>query len=142
MSQGRELKTLMGECKWCHQRRIVKAPWDTPQKQLDEIASNECSCPLACMAYERTTAYSLACDHINKVCSQARAKRKSVANLTRWNMIELLAIMVAGMSARIDAPIIGATIILDSENQLIIKRNSKGKIKIKWTYKNDEESNF
>lgn len=142
MSKGRELKTLMGTCKWCKQRRIVKAPWDTPQKELDEIASLECGCPSANTAYERRTAYAGACDHINKVCTDARNKCKSVEMLIRWNLIELLALMVAGMTARIDAPILGATIILDSKESLVIKRSPKGKIKVKWTYKDDEESNF
>lgn len=142
MSKGRELKTLMGTCKYCHQRRVVQAPWDTSQKELDEIASLECSCPSACIAYERRTAYSMACDHINKVCSSSRKRCRSVEMLTRWNLIELLAIMVAGMTARIDAPIIGATLNLDANNSLIIKRNPKGKVKVKWTYKDDEETNF
>ena len=142
MSKGRELKTLLGTCKWCHQQRIVKAPWDTPQKELDEIASLECACPSACIAYERRTAYANACNHINKVCSQARAKCKSVDMLIRWNLIELLAVMIAGLTSRVDAPIRGASIDLDSNNSLIIKRSTKGKIKVKWTYKDDEESNF
>lgn len=142
MTEGRELKTLMGTCKWCHQSRIVKAPWDTPQKELDEIASSECSCPSACIAYERRTAYSGACDHINKVCSASRSKCRSVEMLTRWNLIELLAIMIARMTARVDAPIIGATVDLDKKNQLIIKRNPKGKVKVKWAYKDNEETIF
>jgi hypothetical protein len=142
MSKSRELKTLMGTCKWCHQRRIVKAPWDTPQNELDEIASYECACPSACLAYERRTAYSAACDHINKVCNQSRVKCKSIEMLTRWNLIELLAVMIAGMTARVDAPIRGASIDLDANHSLIIKRNQKGKVKVKWTYKDDEESNF
>lgn len=142
MSKGRELKTLLGTCKWCHQQRIVKAPWDTPQKELDEIASLECACPSACIAYERRTAYANACNHINKVCGQARAKCKSVDMLIRWNLIELLAVMIAGLTSRVDAPIRGASIDLDSNNSLIIKRSPKGKIKVKWTYKDDEESNF
>lgn len=142
MSKGRELKTLLGTCKWCHQQRIVKAPWDTPQKELDEIASLECACPSACIAYERRTAYANACNHINKVCSSSRARSKSVEMLVRWNLIELLAVMIAGLTSRVDAPIRGASIDLDSNNSLIIKRSPKGKIKVKWTYKDDEESNF
>ncbi len=142
MSKGRELKTLMGTCKWCKQRRIVRAPWDTPQKELDEIASLECACPAACTAYERRTAYAGACDHINKVCTDARNKCKSVEMLIRWNLIELLAVMIVGLVTRVDAPIIGATINLDSKNNLIIKRSSKGKTKVKWAYKDDEESNY
>ena len=62
--------------------------------------------------------------------------------LIRWNLIELLAVMIVGLVTRVDAPIIGATINLDSKNNLIIKRSSKGKTKVKWAYKDDEESNY
>ena len=137
---GRELKTLMGTCKHCHQRRVVMAPWDTSQKDLDEIATLECSCPLSCIDYERRTSYQMACEHIHKVIQQDRSKCKEESQFYRINNIELLEIMSAGVLAK--GHVKKVSIDLDSNNKVTLSLSSKGKLKVSHAYSDKEDNDF
>ena len=137
---GRELKTLMGTCKNCQQQRIVMAPWDTSQKDLDEIATLECSCPQSCLDYERRTSYQMACGHIHKVIQQDRVKCKEEGQFERLNNIELLEIMSAGVLSR--GHIKKVSIDLDSNNKVTLSLSSKGKLKVTHAYSDKEDNDF
>lgn len=137
---GRELKTLMGTCKHCHQRRVVMAPWDTSQKDLDEIATQECSCPMSCLDYERRTSYMMACNHIHKVIQDDRTKCKEVSQFEKLNNIEILSILAAGVLAK--GFIKKVTIDLDSNNKTIMTMSSKGKLKVTHSYSDKEDNDF
>ena len=137
---GRELKTLMGTCKNCHQQRVVMAPWDTKQKDLDEIATLECSCPQSCIDYERRTSYMMACEHIHKVIQQDRVRCQEESQFYRLNNIELLEIMSAGVLAK--GHIKKVSIDLDSNNKVMLSLSSKGKLKVTHACSDKEDNDF
>ena len=137
---GSELKTLMGTCKNCHQQRVVMAPWDTKQKDLDEIATLECSCPQSCIDYERRTSYMMACEHIHKVIQQDRVRCQEESQFYRLNNIELLEIMSAGVLAK--GHIKKVSIDLDSNNKVMLSLSSKGKLKVTHACSDKEDNDF
>lgn len=136
-----KLATLQGTCKFCKQIRVVKAREGTSQEDLDRIATDECSCPMACKAFEEKTSYNMAAEYLKSMCDQAReACERSADMVETWNKREALLVYIAGLIVQGD--IKSASIKLDFENSISFSETSGGKLKIKSTYKNEDGASF
>lgn len=136
-----KLIQVNGTCKFCHQMRVTKVREGTPQNEIDEIISGECGCPLSCEAIAERTSYQRAVDCIHKTCQQGRNDLPTDADhLAMWNEREIAMIMAVRMM--LGHSIKSASFQLDSKNSVKISQTSNSKIKIKFTYKDEEDSNF
>lgn len=140
-SEKSKLIEASGTCKFCHQMRVTKVREGTPQEEIDEIVSGECDCPMAIDAIEKGSAYKKAIDHIHYVCQKGREELPTDAeHLAKWNQREIAMIMAVRMMLAYQ--IKSASFQLDSKNSVKISQTSNSKIKIKFTYKDEEDSKF
>lgn len=80
-------------------------------------------------------------NQIHRVCQQTREQRPTDKKLLqRWNEIQILFVILASMISR--GLIKKASISLDSQNTWTLSRTSKDKLKLKMTFKDDEDSEF
>lgn len=136
-----KMVTVTGTCKYCHQQKVTKVREGTTQNEIDEIVSGECGCPLSCEEIERKTSYTMMINQIHRVCQQTREQRPTDKKLLqRWNEIQILFVILASMISR--GLIKKASISLDSQNTWTLSRTSKDKLKLKMTFKDDEDSEF
>ena len=66
----KKLKESTGTCKYCKQAAMIKAPEDTTQEELDEIATKECSCEQAQFQRKREMRFEAAKTYLENVLNE------------------------------------------------------------------------
>lgn len=118
--------TRKGECRYCHNMRIVQAEEDLSQDELDRIASEECDCAGA---------------------NLARKKEDSKRRAFEWaenifnSKPEALALMKAAITA-INEAVIGRMSMKIGKNTYTVTMNGDGEIKVSSVYRDEDVQEF
>lgn len=82
MENERRRETLTGVCAFCGQERFVEHVHpDTPQKELDEIATNECTCDEAQIAREVRNSVEAVKRNVHKKMSMPEELQNAVEGM-------------------------------------------------------------
>ena len=122
-----KLKESQGFCKYCKQAVMIQAPEDATQEQLNKIASKECSCKEA--------------DYQRKRELQLGASKEYIHNLFYDNNPLLCKAMYEAVEA-IFSRKCGSAAFKTGKTTYKIDLDGDGKIRIKKTFKDEDEETF